>query len=262
MFFKKRRRRKLMRRAFPPEWSEIIRRNVPYCARLSDEDRGELHGLIHVFLDEKRFEGAGGLEITEEIRLTIAAQACVLLLRRSTDIYPKLRSIIVYPRAYAAESKRRNPDGTVWNGVQVRLGESWSYGAVVLSWDDVLRGASDIHDGRNVVLHEFAHQLDQEATGSDGAPPLPERSMYIAWARVLGGEYEELIRSIESGKPTIIDGYGAASPAEFFAVVTEFFFERPRLLRSRYPNLYEQFRLFYRQDPAELAPAPRNATDR
>jgi Mlc titration factor MtfA (ptsG expression regulator) len=249
---KKRRRAKLMARQFPVEWLEIVRRNVPYYACLGAEGRTQLHGLIQVFLAEKDFEEAGGLRMTDEIRVTIAAQACVLLLGRTTDVYPRLRSIIVYPHAYVARLARRQPDGTVLEGEQVRAGESWSHGAVVLSWDDVLRGSSDIHDGKNLVFHEFAHQLDDEAGVSDGAPLLEERSMYVAWARVLGREYEELIRDIEAQRPTLLDGYGAASPAEFFAVVTEFFFEKPVPLRSRYPELYEQLRLFYRQDPARL----------
>ncbi len=247
---KNRRRRRLMQKPFPPEWVKILERNVPYYRCLSPEEQKQLQGLIHVFLSEKWFEGCGGLEITDEIRLTIAAQACILLLGRETDFYPTLRTILVYPSAYVARFADRQPDGTVIEGEQARLGESWLRGTLVLSWDDVLQGASDFHDGHNVVFHEFAHQLDNESGAAEGAPLLPERSMYIAWARVLGREYQSLLNDIEHHRKTFIDEYGAINPAEFFAVITEAFFEKSVQFRAKHPELYEQLRLFYRQNPA------------
>jgi hypothetical protein len=252
LFFRERRRKRLREKPFPAEWLRTIEQNVPYYRRLPSEDREELLELVRVFLDEKNFEGAGGLRITDEIRVTIAAQACILLLRRKTDIYPNLQSVIVYPNAYVAPVRRPLPGGAVMEGTQVRLGESWSRGAVVLSWDHVVQGVRDFQDGRNLVFHEFAHQLDDEAGAGDGAPRLPHHSMYIAWARVLGSEYRTLIESIERQRPTLLHPYGATSPAEFFAVATEFFFEDSIRLRARYPELYDQLRLFYRQDPASL----------
>ena len=248
--FKRRRRERRRRQPLPSEWLAVIERNVPYYRRLTPDKRRELHGLIQVFLAEKQFMGCGGLEITDEMRVTIAAQACILLLGRETDFYPMLQSILVYPQAYVAQISQRQPDGTVVEGPQPRLGEAWRRGPVVLSWDDVLRAASDVHDGRNVVLHEFAHQLDNEAGAADGAPVLPQRSMYVAWARVLGHEYKALVEALEHQRQTVLDQYGATSPAEFFAVVTEAFFEKPVDLKARHPELYEQLRLFYRQDPA------------
>ncbi|MEJ2420793.1 MAG: zinc-dependent peptidase [Acidobacteriota bacterium] len=226
--FKERRRKKLRNRPFPPEWLAILRRNVPYYCIIPPEDREELQGLVQVFLAEKYFEGCGGVEITDEIRVTIAAQACILLLHRRTDLYPGLTTILVYPAAYVVHEVTQREDGTVLEGEEARLGESWEHGTIVLSWDDVLTGAADFRDGRNVVFHEFAHQLDEEWGGSDGAPRLPERSMYIAWARVLGREYDGLIQDIARRRATLLDRYGAESPAEFFAVVTEFLFERAR----------------------------------
>jgi Mlc titration factor MtfA (ptsG expression regulator) len=203
-----------------------------------------------VFLDEKSFEGCGGLAITDEIRVTIAGQACILLLGRQTDYYPQLRTILVYPHRYLADHREHLPDGSVREGVHARLGESWCRGPVVLAWDDVLRGAADIHDGHNVVFHEFAHQLDGESGANEGAPVLPRRSMYIAWARVLGHEYEHLIDELKHHRRTFIDAYGATSPAEFFAVVTEAFFEQSIQLKRRHPELYDQLVAFYQQDPA------------
>ena len=250
---KSRRRQELMQRPLPAEWLRIVHRNVPYVETLSPEDQTELQGLMQVFLDEKNFEGCGGLEITDEIRVTIAAQACVLLLHRKTDNYPRLQSILVYPHAYFSKGLHEEEGGIVTEGPQGRLGESSRQGAVVLSWDDVVRGAADVHDGHNVVLHEFAHQLDQENYDSGpGAPKLPKRSMYVAWARVLGREYDELLVDLDHHRKTLIDPYGATNPAEFFAVVTECFFEKPKQLRTRHPELYDQLRAFYAQDPAAL----------
>jgi MtfA peptidase len=246
-----RRRRKLLEAPLPPEWREILSRNVPYYGCLPPEQQSELEGLMNVFLAEKSFEGAGGLEMTDEIRVTIAAQACVLLLGREARFYPGLDAIIVYPHAYVSRLPRRGPDGTVSEGPQARLGESWKQGALIVSWDDVVRGAADIHDGHNVVFHEFAHQLDSEYGPATGAPLLEKRSMYVAWARVLGEEYSELVERLKRHAPTFLTAYAATNPAEFFAVATEFFFEKSVAMRRDHPELYEQLRLFYHQDPAE-----------
>jgi Mlc titration factor MtfA (ptsG expression regulator) len=248
-FFKRRRRERLRRLPPPSAWLNILQRNVPYYRRLPPEDKQELAGFIRIFLSEKRFDGCGGLEITDEIRVTIAAQACILLLHRETDVYPMLRTILVYPHAYVAPQPAHNPDGTVSDRGDARLGESWLRGPVVLSWDDVLQAANDVQDGHNVVFHEFAHQLDSETGSTDGAPVLPKRSMYIAWARVLGEEYAALLDALEHHRQTLVDEYGATSPAEFFAVVTECFFNKAALLKSKHPDLYGQLVLFYQQDP-------------
>ncbi len=251
----RRRRDEIRRRPFPAAWRAIVDCHVPYVALLPSADRAELEGHVNVFLAEKQFEGCNGLEITDEIRVTIAAQACILLLHRQTDYFSKLVSILVYPSAYVASGERPLGGGLVSEESDVRLGESWVSGVVVLVWDNVRTGASDIHDGHNVVLHEFAHQLDQETGQADGAPILPRRSMYVAWARVLGHDFDQLVRDAEQQHRTLIDDYGATNPAEFFAVVTETFFEKPRRLRDQYPDLYAQLREFYRQDPAALADA-------
>ena len=245
-----RRRERLRQRPLPDSWIANIERNVPYYRTLNASDRRELHGHIQVFLAEKRFEGCGGLELTDEIRVTIAAQACILLLHRDTDYYPSLRTILVYPDPYIARVARRLPGGIAIEGREVRLGESWVAGAIVLSWDDVLRGAADVHDGHNVVFHEFAHQLDAESGSANGAPDLPRRSMYIAWARVMKAEYAHLLDDLAHHRDTVLDGYGSTSPVEFFAVATECFFEKPLQLEKTHPALYDQLKLFYRQDPA------------
>ncbi len=248
----------------------MLCRRVPYYSRLSDADQRELQGHIQVFLAEKRFEGCPPgpeqLTITDEIRVTIAAQACVLLLHRDSDYYPGLRTILVYPSKFVSRVKSVGPAGVVTEGQGVRLGESWqlgrSGGPVVLSWDDAQNGAADVSDGHNVVFHEFAHQLDAESGAVDGAPALEHASQFVAWARVLGSEYSRLIEDIAYRRPHLLDNYAATNPPEFFAVATEFFFERPREMRARHPELYEQFTGFFRQDPAATLlsrPAPEAA---
>jgi Mlc titration factor MtfA (ptsG expression regulator) len=253
--FKRRQRRRLRERPFPPEWREIIERNVPYYRMLSADQQQELRGHIQVFLHEKRFEGCGGLAITDEMRVMIAAHACRLLLHRTTDYFPKAGTILMYPSRYFVEAERRLPGGVVSEGLTERHGESWYRGPVILSWEDVQRLAQGWPPGRNVVLHEFAHQLDSESGAVEGAPGLPEPSMYAAWAQVFGREYERLRAAVAQRRPAVLDPYGATSPAEFFAVATEAFFEQSAALKQGHPELYEQLKLFYQQDPAARTPA-------
>ncbi len=237
---------------FPAEWTEIVERNVPLARSLPEADRRELERLVRLFLAEKSFEGAGGFSVTDEVRVTIAAHACLLLLHRDTDVYPELETIIVYPSTYVAPTTRHEGP-VVIEEESARLGESWERGMVVLAWDSVESSARQAGDGHNVVLHEFAHQLDQEDGTMDGAPDLGTRARYTAWARVLGDEYEELVARVHAGRGSDLDAYGATSPPEFFAVVTEMFFEKPLRLRARHPELYEALADFYQQDPASRA---------
>ena len=245
------RRRQITGQPFPEKWEEILQKDVAYFHRLSPKDQVELRQHIQIFLDEKTFEGCGGQVITDTIRVVIAAQACILLLHRQTDYYPSLRSILVYPHPYSAPITRQLGGGVISIENQGRLGESWQHGPVALSWDEVSRTAHDHNDAHNVVFHEFAHQLDSESGQANGSPRLVKRSMYLAWARVLGDEYQQLIKDIEHHHKTDIDPYGATSPAEFFAVVSEAFFEKPQQLRHKHPLLYEQLASFYTQNPAE-----------
>ena len=224
--------------------------NLPLDARLPAGDRIDLRRRIQIFLAEKRFEGVGGLEMTDEIRVTVAAQACLLLLHRDDDDYPTLSTILVYPTAYRVPILEHSADGMVTEGHQVRLGEARNAETIILSWDDVRRGAAGEDDGHNVVFHEFAHQLDMEDRDANGAPLLDHHAMYPAWARVLGHEYEQLKSAVERREWTLLDAYGTQSPAEFFAVATEAFFEKPIKLRDEHSELYGQLRDFYRQDPA------------
>ena len=212
--------------------------------------RRALEGHIQVFIAEKPFSGCDGLEITDEIRVTVAAQACLLLLNRRASYFPKLQRILVYPGAFLVERLRPEPSGVLQETRQVLSGESWSHGQVVLSWEDTLAGAAHPADGRNVVLHEFAHQLDQEKGLANGAPGLGSRSARERWARVMSEEFAQLQYQVMAQAPSIFNAYGATDPAEFFAVVTETFFEQPALVRHYHPALHAELASLYGVDPA------------
>jgi hypothetical protein len=250
--FSKKARREVLRAKPPPEaWRAIVDKNVPYAAWLDAEDRRELWALVQIFLAEKHFEGCGGLSMTEEMKVTIAAQACLLLLHRPNDVYPDLETILVYPHPYRAHDERR-AGAVLVESEGARLGESWTRGIVVLAWDHVRAATHPATDGHNLVLHEFAHQLDAEGGAMNGAPPLDGPIRYESWARVLGAEFAALSERLQQGLASDVDPYGATSPAEFFAVNTEMFFERPAQLARRHPDLYAELVAFYRQDPAAL----------
>ncbi len=243
------RRQRNMSRPLPPEWEAIVRRNVALYAFLPPELHQQHAGHTRNLLVEKHFEGCGGLALTEEMRVTIAAQAALLILNRSTNYFPKCDSILVYPSAYVAPQKRRVGFVEVEED-SARLGESWMRGVVVLAWDNVLAQGRRVGTGHNVVLHEFAHQLDQEDGAGDGTPILGSRKAYAVWARVLTHEYEDLVSHVQHHVRDVMDAYGATNAAEFFAVATETFFDNAHEMRRRHPSLYEVLKDYYRVDPA------------
>jgi Mlc titration factor MtfA (ptsG expression regulator) len=254
-YFKNRRREKVRQDHFPDSWEQVLRDNVAVYSRLPNDLRTQLKERVLVFLDEKQFEACGGLEITDEIRVTIAGQACLLLLNRETDFYPSLKSILVYPNSYSHPKDEHEPNDR--GGAEV-LGESWQFGPVVLSWDTAKHGAVNQRDGENVVLHEFAHQLDQMDGTADGAPRLgrglslrDRLARYKTWSSVFQREFEEHQRRVGERRKTVIDDYGATNPAEFFATLTEAFFEKSRALRKKHPELYQELKIFYKLDPVE-----------
>jgi Mlc titration factor MtfA (ptsG expression regulator) len=253
-FLKERRRNRLRARPFPNEWLKIIKNRVAFFVRLSATDQAELLDHIQVFLAEKGFEGCAGLEITDEIRVTIAAQACLLLLHRRTDYFPWLLTILVYPSTYLVE-ENRPVEGPVWGeGKMSRLGETGrTMGSMVLAWDAVKSGAADPSDGKNVVLHEFAHQLDYENFATDGAPALATREQQMSWREVMRTEFASLRAADDTGIPTLLDTYGATNPAEFFAVSVEAFFERPSALCSRHPKFYAELQRYFNQSPIDYS---------
>jgi len=209
----------------------------------------QLKDLIQVFLAEKNFIGCNGVVITDEIRVTIAAQACLLLLNRKTDMYPKLQSILVYPHEFIKEQQSVHAGGVHHTHRTRLIGESWEFGKVVLSWQDTVDGARDPNDGHNVVIHEFAHQLDQETGVANGAPILDKHQDYDSWAKVLSAAFAKLQSQVKIREASLFDYYGATNPAEFFAVASEVFFEQPHELSLESPALYKQLSLYYHVDP-------------
>jgi len=208
-----------------------------------------LHGCINYFLAQKVFVGCDGFAITDEVRLTIAGNACILVLNRQKKYFPGFESILVYPETYFAKQVRY--DGMVEiHEDSARAGESWHRGPLVLSWSDVCSGSQSENDGHNVILHEFAHKLDEENNLMDGLPILREAAHYKEWASVLTKEYAEFLRRAQRGNNDVIDEYGAVSAVEFFAVATESFFEKSARMKEKLPDLYLQFKTFYGLDPA------------
>lgn len=248
-YLTERRRRRLRERPFPEAWRAILRQRVPLVRALPADLRHRLRQQIQVFLAEKAFIGCNGLEVSDEMRVTIAAHACLLILNRPDGGYPHLRQVLVYPDSFVVERSHTDDVGVAHQARQVLAGESWSEGQVILSWHDALEGAAIPDDGRNVVIHEFAHQLDQETGAANGAPLLARRAHYQRWSRVLGAEFRLLQRRAAAGIETLFDAYGATNPGEFFAVISEVFFEQPRRMAEEHPALYQELASFYRLDP-------------
>jgi len=240
-------RQQLLAAPFPAAWATVLQR-LPFYRNLDDRGQQRIRDDLRVLVAEKEWEGCGGLELTDEIRVTIAAQASLLLLNIEHDYYPDVSSILVYPSAYRT-MPQRDAAGVMREG-SANLGEAWPGGPVVLSWDAARGGALDPEDGHNLVLHEFAHKLDMLDGLADGTPPLPDESRLQAWVKTMTAEFTKLRDAAEHGRATVLDQYGATNPAEFFAVATECFFERGRLLHDRHPQLYAVLRDYYCQDTA------------
>jgi len=250
----KRRRKKLTEVPFPESWEDIIRRNVGHYCMLGDDERSYLKSLVQVFISEKYWEGAGGLQITDEIRVTISAQACLLLLGLQHNFYQNVESIIVYPSTVIPP--RRKP-GFFENTMtpvepeQPILGQAFMRGPVIIIWDAALSSGRHPESGHNVIYHEFAHKLDMLDHTADGTPPLRSRAEYRDWVQICSREYLRLRQDIQKGGKSFLNAYGGTNEAEFFAVATEHFFDRPRLMMKQSPDLYRVLKEYYRQDPAE-----------
>lgn len=244
----KQRRNRIKHRPFPPLWQAIIENNLPIYLRLTPDERRRLQGHIQVFLAEKQFIGCQGLQVTEEMKIIIASVACLLLLNEREEYFPKLRSILIYPSAYVVTETVAAGDYFVEERRVAKLGESWSRDQLILSWEQVQQDTENWNDGRNVILHEFAHQLDQEDGKAEGVPILPKKSDYLTWSQVMTAEYQRLCHDVENSWNTVIDSYGATNPAEFFAVATETFFEKPQELLNQHPALYELLQRYYQLD--------------
>lgn len=247
------RRQRIVAKEFPEAWREIMQRNVALVARLNERERKRLEDLVQVFLAEKNLEGCGGLELTDEIRVTVATGACILLLGLNHDLYRSVQSVLIYPSTVRPPER---PLGVFEVRTQASpsihplLGEAHLRGPVILVWDAAKRGCRHPESGHNVVFHEFAHKLDMLDGRVDGTPPLRGSAELARWARVCSAAYLELKGLSERGERSFMDAYGAHSEAEFFAVATEVFFDRPQHLQHQQPALYDVLRDFYNQDPA------------
>jgi hypothetical protein len=245
------RRRQLDATPFPAAWLAILRRNLPVYRAMWPDQQKQLRQLVLRFLDSKTFVGCGGQQIDDEVRVTIAAHACLLLLNRPSHEYQDLRYILVYPSGFVVDHDTVDEAGVVSEEEHDLVGESWENGKVILAWDSVQHSVRNFGDGENVVLHEFAHQLDHESGLTNGAPLLYQRGSYTRWAEVFSEEFERLRQDSEEERQTLIDQYGATNPAEFFAVVTETFYEQPHDLAREHAALFEQLKAYYRVDPRE-----------
>ncbi|MFK8011617.1 MAG: zinc-dependent peptidase [Marinicellaceae bacterium] len=240
---KRRKRSKLYTSPFPEHWIEILENNFQLYNKLPNALKRQLHGHMHIFLEEKNYVGYNGIIIDETIKITIAAQACILLLNRKTNYYPHLKNILIYPSAFTHSDNQGNKHIG-------RLGESWQRGPIVLSWKHSLSGGKNDNDGSNVIIHEFAHQLDQENGPSDGLPILQHNNIK-QWSGVLSKEFKTLKLKLKLRKKSLLDKYGATNPAEFFAVITEHFIEQPQQFKKKHPDLYEELLKYYQMDPLE-----------
>jgi MtfA peptidase len=249
-WLRERRRARLRQAPIPEDWLEYLERGVPHYASLTEREQAALRDDLRIFIAEKHWEGCDGLVLTDEMRVTIAGQACLLTLALPHDHYPNVLSVYIYPEGYRAKTRRRGPAGVVTEETVDRLGEAWEAGPVVLSWSDSMAGGEDEEDGHNVVIHEFAHKLDMLNGRADGVPRLHAKADYDRWAETMEREYRRLRSRRFAPYPRVLDEYGAEHPAEFFAVATEAFFERPVALRDHHAELYEVLRDYYRQDPA------------
>jgi MtfA peptidase len=243
-------RKELLAKPFPESWQPLLQR-LPFFAALDERGQDRIRDDLRVLVAEKDWEGCGGLELTDEIKVTVAAMASLLLLNIEHEYYKHVKSILIYPSAYKT-APQRDATGVVREG-QANLGEAWRRGPLILSWDASKQGALHPRDGHNLVLHEFAHKLDMLDGLADGTPPLESKDQLAEWVRTMSAEFDKLRNDAHAGRATVLDTYGATNPAEFFAVATECFFEKGRKLKQRHPSVYACLMDYYHQDPATRA---------
>lgn len=248
------RRKEILKQPFPDQWRSILEAGVAHYSFLNCDEKSHLEDLVQVFVAEKNFEGCNGLEVTEEIKVIIAAEACLLILGLPHDLFRKLLTILVYPSTVVAPP----PKTGVFTGSPLIVesgtaisGQAFMHGPVILVWDAVKREARHPESGHNVVYHEFAHVLDMLDGAADGTPVLHSQEQYRTWAKVFSQEFFSLRDRSKAGKKTFLDSYGAKNEAEFFAVATEFFFDKPLQMEKQHRALYDVLAGFYLQDTAE-----------
>lgn len=246
--YKKWKKDRLLEGGFPAAWLPHLEA-LPFVGDLTPAQRQRLEMLTMVLIDQVHWEGRAGLEVTDEMRVSVAAQASRLMLGLGDHAFNGVRTVYLFPTVYSAPDGTLSGEGVRGEGASHRLGEAWLRGPVVLSWDATKKGAANDHDGRNVIYHEFAHKLDMIDGYADGTPPARNREAYDRWVEIAGREYERLKAETDRGKRTLLDAYGATNQAEFFAVATEVFFEQPERMRDRHEELYRCLVDFYGQTP-------------
>jgi Mlc titration factor MtfA (ptsG expression regulator) len=248
-----RRRKRILETPFPQAWARILQQNMAHFAYLDAGERQRLCDLIQLFIHEKDWEGCGGLELSDEIRVTIAGQACLLILNLDHVSYANVETILVYPSTFIPRRVEEPmfASGSIVPDVVPLAGEAHRRGPVILTWDAVQKSGRHPELGHNVVYHELAHKLDMLDGAVDGVPPLQDRQEYARWNEVFKSEYTRLRELSESGREGLLDPYGSTNEAEFFAVVTEAFFDSGLELSKQHPALYGVVSAFYRQDTAE-----------
>ena len=230
-------------------WRDTLRR-LPFLHGLTPDENVRLRETVILFLHHKSVRGAAGLQLDFAMQLMIATQAWVLILNLDPDYYRGWVEVIVYPDEFVPTIEYVDEAGVVHVDREPRAGEAWLQGPVILSWADVAPAA----DGVNVVIHEFAHKLDMLNGDANGYPPLHQGMSRQAWTGAFTAAYADFCRRVDAGEDPVIDPYAAESPAEFFAVLSEVFFETPHAVLADYPDVYAQLKVFYRQDPAARRP--------
>jgi Mlc titration factor MtfA (ptsG expression regulator) len=242
-----RRERRAARAPLPEAlWRQALA-GAGFLGHLSGDQRARLRALVTMFLHEKTLSAAGGLTLTDPMRVSIALQACVLVLELGIDWYDDWVEVVVYPDEFVVPKEYQDEYGVTHRVVEPLAGEAWPGGPVVLSWQDVDRGTAG--DGCNVVIHEFAHKLDMRNGDANGMPPLHPDMNRSDWSAAFGAAYQDFCERVDRGEDTALDPYAAEDPGEFFAVASEAFFEMPRSLHADYPAVYAQLEKFYRQHP-------------
>jgi len=228
-------------------WVQTLKQSI-LLQSLTDEERQRLRTLTGRFLAHKSFTGVDGLEVTEAMKMLVAAQACVLILELDFSYFNGWVEVVLYPAAFYVERDMQDEAGVVSRQTQLLSGEAWSRGQVILSWQDVMHDTVRNHPGHQLVLHEFAHKLDARSGDTNGMPPLHRSMSRQQWADVLSHAYGRLLKRVEHHTHGYINDYAATNPAEYFAVLTEYFFTAPHILKKHCHHVYEQFELFYRQN--------------
>ena len=252
-WLRRQRRKRILAESFPQTWHDIIASNVRHVARLPLQRQKHLQDFVQVFVAEKNWEGCNGFSVTEEVKVTIAAQASLLVPDDSKHFFDNVLSVLIYPDTYISKDRDTNADGVVTESETAMLGQAVWRGPVVLSWDDVLAGGRGQTRGENLVLHEFVHQLDMmNGRFVDGIPPLESKVQLDRWLAVVKPEFQAHQRNCRRRTPTVFNCYGAQNEAEFFSVTVECFFENPVPMQLHHPQIYGLYSDYFQICPVSV----------